>query len=207
MNTDIFLVRHGIPELQNVLLGSTDASLSQAGWKQMNASVRKLVNIDTYLSSPLLRCTEFAKEYTKKNKKNLLVDDAWRECHFGDWDGKSYQSLLEKFPQEMADFFNQPNVNMPPRAEPLLEFSQRIENAMHSLVKEHAGQRVAVFTHAGVIRTLVAWCLQMDYSQGLQFRRFTIDYASITHLSVYSEGEIFPQIVTMNHRPDDKNIR
>jgi alpha-ribazole phosphatase len=207
--TDIFLVRHGLPVLQNALLGSTDSPLSDVGWSQLENAVKSLENIDTIISSPLSRCAAFAQRYASDNDLQLLIDSQWKECFFGDWDGRTYQSLYSDLPNEIDAFFSQPDKNTPPKGEKLAEFNGRVENALDNLLNNFKGQRVALFTHAGVIRTLVAWCLKMDYSEGLQFRRFAVDYASITHLSVFhSETEtetetetgeqLFPQLMSLN---------
>ena len=201
--TDIFLVRHGQPVLQNALLGSTDSPLSDLGWLQLESAAETLGYINTIISSPLSRCAAFAQQYAAENELQLVIDSQWKECFFGDWDGRTYQSLYKELPKEIEGFFSQPNKNTPPNGEKLSEFNLRIESAIHSLLKNFCGQKIALFTHAGVIRTLVAWCLQMDYSKGLQFRRFAVDYASVTHLSIFhgnsEKGEqIFPQLMRLN---------
>ncbi|TQV89621.1 histidine phosphatase family protein [Aliikangiella coralliicola] len=202
MTTEIFLVRHGQPVLQNALLGSTDSPLSELGWLQLNESFSKLVEIDSIVSSSLSRCASFAQNFAEENDVNLIIDGAWRECHFGQWDGQSYQQLHQKYPQQVSQFFSDPDQFPPPGGESLKAFSERVEKALKNLVMQHSGQRIAVVTHAGVIRTLVAWCLKMDYASGLHFRRFAVDYASITHLSIYQDDKFYPQLLGLNQRPE-----
>ncbi len=202
--TELFLIRHGQPVLQNALLGSTDSPLTDLGWSQLEKAVEKLENIDCIISSPLSRCAAFAQQHAEESDIKLLIDNQWKECFFGDWDGKTYHSLYKNSPDEIEAFFSQPDKNTPPKGEALSEFNSRIENALQSLLANFKGQKVALLTHAGVIRTLVAWCLKMDYSKGLQFRRFAVDYASVTHLSIFhgktETGELlFPQLMSLNH--------
>ncbi len=198
MNTDIYLVRHGMPVLENALLGSTDSPLSEQGWLQMRQSTRALPVVDKLVSSPLSRCAAFAQEYADSCNLSLSISEQWRECHFGDWDGKTYQRLHQQNPQAVSNFFRDPDNNPPPGGETLSEFSCRIEMAIKQLLEKYQGKKLAVITHAGVIRTLVAWCLNMDYSKGTQFHRFAVDYASVTRLTIYHGETIFPQLVSLN---------
>lgn len=198
MNTDIFLIRHGQPVLQEALLGSTDSPLSELGWQQLEATLNSIQSLDCLLSSSLSRCAAFAQHYAEKQMMNLQISDSWRECHFGDWDGKTYQSLYQQYPQAVSDFFINPDKNTPPNGESLIDFSQRIERTINLLLEQYAGKRIGVITHAGVIRTIVAWCLKMDYTSGVQFRRFAVGYASITHISVYHGDRLFPQLINLN---------
>ncbi len=206
MNTDIYLFRHGQPKLQKALLGSTDSPLTQTGWRELQNTFDKLDSFDYLTSSPLIRCVDFAKQYAQKNNINphFQIVNNWQECHFGDWDGKTYEDLHAQQPRAMKMFFDDPGNNTPPNGEPLSDFSTRIELALHQLLEQCQGKRIAVLTHAGVIRTLVAWCLNIDYQSGIQFKHFAIDYASVTHISIYQENghPPFPQLKFLNKQAE-----
>ncbi len=87
---------------------------------------------------------------------------------------------------------------MPHNAESLFDFSHRIEDALMYLLKKEKGKNIVVFTHSGVIRTLLAWCLKMDYLSTLQFQKFAIDYASITQINIYHGESDFSQLIKLN---------
>lgn len=198
MQTEIFLVRHGEPQLQNALLGVTDSSLSERGWTQLEQATSNYKKVDQVITSPLTRCVDFAKSFSHAHEIPLQVQSQWRECDFGDWDGELYQELYDKEPDAVAAFFSDPAKNTPPNGEALVDFSSRTENAMLDLLNQFSGKNILVFSHAGVIRSLVAWCLGIDYLSGSQFRRFAVDYASVTHISVYQDDNIFPQLKCLN---------
>lgn len=201
MQTELFLVRHGQPKITEAMLGRTDVSLSNFGWQQLGNSVRRLTDIDLIVSSPLLRCSEFAQHFAQKTNKELLINSGFQECNFGDWDGKKYQELHEKYPEHMENFFSKPNQYRPPNGEALSEFNHRVVMSFDQLIEQHAGKRIILLSHAGVIRTIVAWCLDMDFTQGNQFKSFSIDYASISHLSVFHAQDNFSQIQYLNWLP------
>ena len=204
MQTDIFLVRHGEPVLTNALLGSTDSPVSELGWQQLEATLNNIPGLEQLVSSPLSRCANFAQHFAAEKSLPLQIDNEWRECHFGDWDGQKYQDLHQSFPEAVEEFFSDPYKCMPPNGESLKVFNSRIENAVKVVHERFAGKKIAVITHAGVIRTLVAWCLKMDYRSGLQFRRFALDYASVTHLSLYYDEKIYPQLICLNQNSTNK---
>ncbi|CAM3138456.1 histidine phosphatase family protein [Moritella viscosa] len=195
MQTELYLVRHGEPQIRNALLGRTNPELSELGWQQMLDNCAGLTDIDVMISSPLLRCALFAKHIAAQQELPLHISADFVEFDFGDWDGRSYQALHNDFPQGMHNFFIDPANNTPPNGESLADFSQRVEVALLNVLQEYQGKRIALFVHSGVIRTLIAWCLKIDYLHGVQFQRIKIEYASISHISVFAhEGEHFPQL-------------
>jgi alpha-ribazole phosphatase len=200
MKTDIYLIRHGQPQLQEALLGVTDSPLSDDGWQQLEAVSQILPDINRVVSSPLLRCRAFAEVLSHQRQLPLSVESQLQECDFGEWDGITYQQLYKEFPTEIGRFWQEPNEFMPPGGEALAFFCYRVESAITKLEQQFTGESIAIVTHGGVIRTLVAWCLGLDYTSGLQFQRFSVDYASITHLSIYRDkrNTLHPRIESMN---------
>lgn len=205
VTTELFLLRHGEPTLKNALLGLTNPELSALGWQQVAKSAEWFSDIDLVVSSPLKRCAISSAQYAEDNGIEHLIEVDFQEFDFGDWDGQLYADLHAQFPDDMHQFFLDPANNTPPNGESLAHFSQRIEAALLRLLSLHAGKRIVLCIHSGVIRTLLAWCLKMDYLNGHQFQRIGIDYGSISHISVFAhEGQDFPQLRFSNRTPDLK---
>ncbi|PWK46363.1 histidine phosphatase family protein [Pleionea mediterranea] len=210
MVTDLYLIRHGEPVLTGALLGATDSPLSDTGWQQLTEAFNRLPKFDHLIASSLSRCAAFAQEFSQQQLSQqqsipLTIDPQWRECHFGQWDGIAYQTLHRESPQAVERFFQDPYRHTPPDGESLQDFHQRILTALFHLLDQHSEKRVVVLCHAGVIRTLVAWCLNMDYQQGDQFKRFSIDYGSMTHLRLFknespthNQPQYFAQLQLLN---------
>ena len=198
------LLRHGLPELQNCLLGTTDSKLSDYGMQQMEKSTQALESITKVVSSPLKRCLQFASKYSKQYQLDLVIDQAWQECDFGDWDGKNYQSIAEDSPFEYENFLSKPGTYSPPNAEKLTVFYHRVVLGIESILSRYAGEKVLLVTHGGVIRCWVAWCLKMDFLEStgvsnIPFQRIKIDYASTTQIDLWNEQQVLPQLVSLNH--------
>jgi Fructose-2,6-bisphosphatase len=67
MSTTIFdLIRHGEPAGGQMYRGHKDDPLSEQGWQQMRNAITGDDKWDHILSSPLLRCREFAAELAKE---------------------------------------------------------------------------------------------------------------------------------------------
>lgn len=196
--TELYLIRHGTPVLQNALLGKTDSPLSSTGWEQMTQVTNALPAIDLVITSPLKRCSAFGTHFSKEKQIPIQIVDSIQEYDFGEWDGLTYSQLREDQLELFAEFIESPYRCPPPSAETLQHFNHRVIDAVSEIEQQYSGSAIALFTHAGVIRTLVAWCLGMDYKNGLQFQRFSVDYASITHLTIFNDGQIFPQLRSLN---------
>jgi broad specificity phosphatase PhoE len=91
--TIIDLIRHGEPQGGPMYRGSTDDPLSELGWQQMRGAISALQPWQQIVSSPLLRCVEFAKETAMQNDIDLLIDEGLQEVGFGDWEGKTATQL------------------------------------------------------------------------------------------------------------------
>ncbi len=213
MKTQLILLRHGQPELQNCLLGQTDSKLTDLGWQQMQESCMALRDVDQVITSPLLRCKQFAIDYAIKNGISFECVAEFQECNFGDWDGLSYQQLNKKHSKEFEFFLDSPSKYHPPNGESLFDFNCRIDMALKLAFEEYKGKKILLVSHAGVIRSLVAWCLKLDRLSNIPFRSFSIDYASQTHLDLFlgdtqflgdkqSSGEnVFSQLKNLNIVP------
>lgn len=204
--TQLILLRHGQPELTESLLGRTDSALSTSGLQQVNVSAKSLPLVDRVISSPMKRCLSFASKYATNNSYDLVIDSTWQECDFGDWDGIKYAELAQKFSTKFSNFINNPAVNTPPNGEGLADFYLRVKLGVEQLLLKYPGEKILLVTHSGVIRSLLAWCLKIDFigqpdQATVPFQRIKIDYASITQIDIWNEDSLLPQIVSLNHTP------
>jgi len=56
-------------------------------------------------------------------------------------------------------------------------------------------------THAGIIRSLVAWSLGMNRESNEPYQRFAVDYASISEINIFQDKKLFPQLISLNQSP------
>ncbi|AZE31307.1 Alpha-ribazole-5'-phosphate phosphatase [Pseudomonas chlororaphis subsp. aureofaciens] len=156
MTLRLDLLRHGETELGGGLRGSLDDVLTDAGWQQMRAAVAGQGPWDRLVSSPLQRCARFAEELGARLALPVSLDPDLQELHFGAWEGQSAAALMATDAEALGRFWADPYAFTPPQGEPVLAFSERVLGAVERLHQCHAGERVLLVSHGGVMRLLLA---------------------------------------------------
>ena len=181
--TFIDLVRHGECEGGFAFRGSTDVSLTDIGFAQMRTAVAKLNQTwDQVVSSPLKRCRFFAETYCKQQHLPLAFEPRLRELHFGVWEGKKIEDIWADDAERMQAWADNPEQNAPPEGETLASAAARITEALDQLRDSHAGKRVLVVCHGGVVRVALSQLLAMPLAV---CNRFDVPYGCVTRLGFY----------------------
>lgn len=162
------LLRHGETERGGGFRGSLDDALTQTGWTQMHRGIEGAGPWDLLVSSPLQRCSAFARELAQRLDLPLHIEADLRELHFGQWEGRSAAELMESHAEGLGQFWNDPFSFTPPEGETLLDFESRVLAAGERLRSRFSGRRVLLVTHGGVIRVLVARARQLPRAQLMQ---------------------------------------
>lgn len=153
------LLRHGETSAPKNLNGSTDIALSDLGYQQMQAALKPGDEFDQITTSPLQRCHHFAKDRTTQWLIPLTIEPDLREIGFGDWDGQAMQTLSQRYPKDVEQFWKTPWQFTPPNGETMQAFTTRVDSAWDSLIKQQ--KNTLVICHSGVIRYLIAKVLEM----------------------------------------------
>ncbi|HEY5790482.1 MAG TPA: alpha-ribazole phosphatase family protein, partial [Gammaproteobacteria bacterium] len=159
--TTVDLIRHGQPLGGSRFRGRLDDPLSDAGWQDMRRALGQGTRWTAVVSSPLLRCADFARDHARRLGVPLELEPRFAELGFGDWEGCQHADLRASDGERLRAFWADPEHNPPPGGEPLLQFRDRVQAAWADLLAEHAGGHVLVVAHAGVIRILVMQVLGM----------------------------------------------
>ena len=177
MTLRLDLLRHGETELGGGLRGSLDDHLTERGWQQMHDAVVDAGPWDHLISSPLQRCALFAEALAERLGLALTLERDLRELHFGEWEGRSAAQLMLTDQAALGQFWSNPYLFTPPGGEPVADFSQRVLAAVLRLQVRHAGQRILLIGHGGVMRLLLAQArglprehlLQVEVANGALF--------------------------------------
>lgn len=152
-NTVIDYLRHGEPVGGNRYRGNgVDDPLSEKGWRQMWEGVGEFSEWDAIVTSPMLRCREFAESLGEKREIPVQVDERLREVGFGEWEGKTREELLAERAEEFEAFYTDPVNNTPSGAETVSDFYSRVSEAHADIKTTHQHRHVLLVGHAGVIR-------------------------------------------------------
>ena len=159
--TVIELLRHGEPVGGSRYRGQVDDPLSERGWQQMWQAVEGGSGWQRIVTSPLLRCREFALQLGERLAVPVHDEARFREVGFGEWEGRTRSELERAQPGQVERFYRDPVAHRPPGAEPLDAFVTRVGLAFTELLGRHEGETVLVVAHAGVIRAILAHVLDI----------------------------------------------
>lgn len=189
-------LRHGEPLGGNRFRGNgVNDPLSPRGWEQMRGSVAGLDGWQRVVSSPMLRCADFATWLARERSLPLAVEPDLREVGFGSWEGVARKELAENRWGEYEAFYRDPVTNRPPGAESLAEFGNRVSRVFDRLLEHYDGERLLVVAHAGVIRATLG---HVTRSPAIRWYRAEVDYAAITR---FAHDRLGTRLVTHNWRP------
>lgn len=194
----VYVLRHGKPEGENRLRGHTDFAITAEGLAQMHDSAKQINQVDYVITSPLRRCSDFAQEIASQRSVECEANHAWKEMHFGDWDGLKPEHLWNDDIDGFRHFSESPWQANVPNGEAVEAFDKRVSNAWLDLLNQHKGKNLLLVTHGGVMKQLTRQLLDMpknaDYLRRLQF-----PYAALLTISVYMENNQFwPSLVWPN---------
>lgn len=182
--TRIDLLRHGEPVGGRRYRGQVDDALSESGWEQMWNAVGADPEWQQIVSSPLQRCSAFAASLAESLALPVQLESRFTEVGFGDWEGKTRDELDRLEPGQVARFYQDPVNNRPPGAEPLEEFTARVQTAFNEILERFTGQSVLVVAHAGVIRAILAYALEIPFAS---MYRISVPTAGISRISTNRE--------------------
>lgn len=192
-HTEVFMVRHGQTDsnVAGLFHGATDVPLNALGLRQADlvaGRIRVLDRLHSVHASPLQRARRTAEAIASSTGLPLRLHDGLAEMNFGEAEGLTLAEMSDRF-QEIAERFrdmSDRDVRWP-GGESRREFHERVRNTLDEIVTSHAGERLVVVAHGGVIASLVAQVLGDDPND---WRRYTIDNCSVTHLELASSGPI-----------------
>jgi probable phosphoglycerate mutase len=185
--TDVILVRHG--ESEPAVLGVEfpkvdghgDPALAPQGVEQAALVGERLRHerLDAVYVTTLRRTVETAAPLLAFTGLTAAVEPDLREVHLGEWEGGTFRHKVAEGDPIVARMFTEQRWDVIPGAEPAETFSDRVRGAIVRIAATHPDQRVAVFTHGGVIGQALA------LASGAQpFTFVGCDNASISHIVV-----------------------
>jgi 2,3-bisphosphoglycerate-dependent phosphoglycerate mutase len=192
-HTEVFMVRHGQTDsnVSGLLHGATDVPLNTIGLRQADlvaCRIEQLDRLDSLHSSPLQRALTTARAISSRTGLPPLLHAGLAEMNFGQLEGLTIAEMAEQFPELSLRFtdFSDLDVRFP-GGESRREFHDRVRHTLDRIVSLRAGERLVVVAHGGVIASLIAQVLGDDPND---WRRYSIDNCSVTHLEFATTGPI-----------------
>jgi probable phosphoglycerate mutase len=156
---DLFLVRHGqsAPYVDGISFplvdGHGDPPLSAQGQLEALRVCARLASegIDAIYVTTLCRTVQTAAPLAEALGLRPQVEADLREVHLGIWEGGLYRKMVADGHPVARQVFAEERWDVIPGAEDATVFADRVRAAISGLAQRHQGQRVAAFTHGGVI--------------------------------------------------------
>ncbi len=128
--------------------------------------------VDAIYASDLQRAMVTAETIAKQFGLPVQAEPAFRELSFGDWEGLTYQQIVDKWEDAMANFLQHPDILEIPGGESFPAVQKRAVTRLNELIREHDGQTIVVVAHGAVLRTLLAAALHMPLQYLWSIRQF-----------------------------------
>ncbi|NKZ09008.1 histidine phosphatase family protein [Actinomadura latina] len=162
--TELLLIRHGASAPARadrpfpLVDGQADPELAPEGREQADRVADRLADerLDAIYVTPLRRTAETAAPLARRLGLEPRVEAGMREVHLGEWEGGLFRKKVAENDPVAQRMWAEERWDVIPGAEPIAEFAARVEESLTRLAAAHAGGRIAVFTHGGVIAQALA---------------------------------------------------
>jgi alpha-ribazole phosphatase len=181
LTTIVDLLRHGEPQGGRRFRGQSDDPLSELGWRQMWEAVGDAAPWQHIVSSPLRRCSAFARKLAAQRRLTCSLEPGFKEIRFGVWEGFTPEEIQQREGENYRRYRDDPEGYMPPGAETMAEFVARVGQTWESLIGAQQGRHVLLVCHAGVIRAVLGRVLGITPKN---LFRIQIDYAALSRLKI-----------------------
>lgn len=185
--TELLLIRHGESQPARpgqsfpLVDGHGDPDLAPDGHDQARRVADRLSTerVDAIYVTPLRRTAQTAAPLARRLGLTPRVEAGLREVRLGAWEGGLYRQMVASNHPTAQRMWAEERWDVIPDAEPADEFVARVRQAVDRLAADHPDQRLAVFTHGGVIGQTLALA-----ARSRPFAFVGADNASISHLVV-----------------------
>jgi 2,3-bisphosphoglycerate-dependent phosphoglycerate mutase len=160
---DLLLIRHGQSQAYTgtpfpLVGGHGDPPLSALCIRRAERVSDRLADagLDGMYVTTLRRTAQTAAPLAARLGLAPVVEAELREVHLGEWEGGLYRQMVAENHPIAKRMFAEERWDVIPGAESLVSFDGRVRAAIDRLLAAHGGQRVAAFTHGGVIGQVLA---------------------------------------------------
>lgn len=185
--TEFLLVRHGesAPHREGhdfpLVDGQGDPPLAPEGREEAERVGARLAleHLDAIYVTTLRRTAETAEPLVRRTGLVPVVEPDLREVHLGEWEGGIYRKMVVEGHPAALTMFREERWDAIPGGEDSEHFGNRVRGAIERLTAAHPDQRIAVFTHGGVIGEIIR-----QAANARPFAFIGADNGSIHHLVV-----------------------
>jgi alpha-ribazole phosphatase/probable phosphoglycerate mutase len=171
--TRLYLMRHGEVVNHGVYNGQTDVDITPAGAEQMERLRERLRDkaLAAIYSSDLLRTKKGAEIIGQPHGLQPESFRELREMNFGRWQGFTYQEVMEKYPQDIPQWFKQMETFRIPEGESIRDVRERAMRKIDWLRDRHRGEEFGIVCHGALNRVILADALHLPIAELLRIEQ------------------------------------
>ncbi|MFN0140229.1 MAG: histidine phosphatase family protein [Pyrinomonadaceae bacterium] len=170
--TRLYLIRHGQSDgnAEGRFGGHGPTPLSKLGVEQAERTAKLLAKeeINAIYSSDLLRAVQTAEPLAELLDLKINKSAAFRERNVGVLEGLTFDECKEKYPRDYYALVHR-HVNYAiTGGESYRQLLRRVSSELRSILRKHPHERVAIFSHTGVLCYLTLFligAIQRDTKQ------------------------------------------
>jgi len=184
----IYLVRHGIPELEGKLsrcIGRYDCPLSETQISVLTELKNYLSDksISTIYTSPLKRCRRTAEILSDNLIPVIPVPDL-TEIDMGTWENMTFSDIQKEYPEAYGRRIKELAAFEDNQGERFVDCQNRTVCTFGAIVKETT-ENIVIVTHIGVIRCILCAITKTNLNDALTF---TVPYGGAVVLRLTDEN-------------------
>ncbi len=196
--TEFIVVRHGETawNAEGRIQGHLDSPLNEEGLAQALLVGDRLARepFSHLYSSDLGRALQTVQPIADHSNRSVLTDGRLRERNLGVFQGLTGAECERRFPEHYARFRARDPDHVIPGGESARQVYERVSAAFTALAREHAGARLVVVTHGGVLDALYRFVQGVPLERPRDFPIFNASLNAVrctdTHWSIERWGDI-----------------
>lgn len=204
--TDMLLFRHGEsaparPDAPAPMVdGQADPELDPRGWQEAELIADRFADeeISAIYVTSLRRTAQTAEPLARRTGLIPQLEADLREVHVGDWEGAEFRQRIAQRDPLIEQMGREQRWDMLPGAETVEALHKRVRLGIERIAAAHRDERVAVFTHGGILSTIVHLATECA-----PFAFLGADNGSLTHLIVTDERWVIRRFNDTGHLHTD----
>jgi probable phosphoglycerate mutase len=158
-STRLYLIRHGqsAGNAEGRFGGHGPTPLSDLGREQAEKTAKVLSKegVNVIYTSDLLRAVQTAEPLAELLDIRIHRSEAFRERHVGVLEGLTFDESKQNFPKDYYALVNRKVHHVITEGESYRQLLRRSTAKLGDIVREHQGERIAIFSHTGAICFLI----------------------------------------------------
>jgi alpha-ribazole phosphatase len=178
-------IRHApVIQTENRIYGQTDLPCDCSDDALFRGLAQALPGEAVLVTSDLLRAVQTATAIVAAGRAmpDGIRDTAFREQHFGDWQGEMREEFYARRGGHIPGTWLAPPEERAPNGESFADLVERVIPAVERYTLEHGGRDIVCVAHGGTIKAALGHALKLDYHQSLSFSLANCSLTRIDHL-------------------------